>query len=251
MSSRLVLKNVGVRRNGRWLVRGVTTAAETGEVLGIIGPNGAGKTTVLETIAGLRLPTEGAVCIDGTEPRSFRAAAATFSFLPDTATLPEETTVRTNVDHAVRHARRLAEPLLRALDIADLLDMPAGVLSRGERQRVSLFCTLVLGRNIAVLDEPLAPFDPLQVRSVVSALQTVAEAGTTIVATFHQLRDAERLANRFLLLADGRQVACGDLPSLRGLARASSDATLEDVFVALLSKPKEAPPSNGSKDDEA
>jgi ABC-2 type transport system ATP-binding protein len=110
-----------------------------------------------------------------------------------------------------------------------------GILSRGEHQRVALFCTLVLERPIVVLDEPFSAFDPLQLRGVLDVVKKAASAGATVIASIHQMADAEKIADRFLLLAEGKAVAFGDLPALRALVKAP-EASLEELFVSLLEK---------------
>jgi ABC-type multidrug transport system ATPase subunit len=241
MTAHLEIEDVGVRANGRWLVRGVSVAVSRGEVLAIIGPNGAGKTTLLEAVVKLQPPTEGVIRVEGRPVTSLREAAREFAFLPDAARLPPEATVRTVVDDALRRATHPPAPeLARVIGVEQLLDAPLGQLSRGESQRVALFCTLALGRRIVVLDEPLAPFDPLQLRAVIAAIRRVADTGTTVVTSIHQLSDAQKLAQRFLLLSEGRAIACGDLSTLQTRAKQPADSSLEDVFVALLSKDRDA-----------
>jgi ABC-2 type transport system ATP-binding protein len=109
------------------------------------------------------------------------------------------------------------------------------VLSRGERQRLALFSTLVLGRPIVVLDEPFSAFDPLQLRDVLGAVRSIAASGAAILASIHQLADAEKVADRVLLLAEGRAVAFGTVAELRAEA-GGAERSLEEVFVALLTR---------------
>jgi ABC-type multidrug transport system ATPase subunit len=247
----LDVQSVGVLAGSRWIVRDVTFDARGGEVVAIIGPNGAGKTTLLEAIVGLRHAKNGSLRVNGQALRRFTDFARSFSFLPDAATLPPETTVRTLVDHAsslsslVRHfpgssGDHVAGALRRGLALDPLLGKPVAVLSRGEHQRVALYCTLVLERPIAVLDEPFSAFDPLQLRSIFDMVREIAAPTTAIVASIHQLADAEQIANRILILAGGRSIAFGDLASLRQRARDEA-ASLEGVFVSLLAETDHAP----------
>jgi ABC-2 type transport system ATP-binding protein len=232
----LEVMSIGGRAGSQWIIRNVTFEARVGEVTVVIGPNGAGKTTLLETIAGLRRPDTGEVRVAGSGLRRFSDHARSFSFLPDAGILPPEATVRTLVDHATSLAsdRVPLETLRRGLALELPLPKTAAVLSRGEHQRVALFCTLVLGRPIVILDEPFAAFDPLQLRDVFAVVREVARASTAVVVSIHQLTDADKIADRILLLSEGRAVAFGDLAALRVRA-GSSTASLEDVFVSLLS----------------
>lgn len=239
--SLLQVQSVGVRAGGRFIVEDLSFVVKTGEIIAVIGPNGSGKTTLLEAMVGLRRVDTGSVELDGHPLRSFAERAKTFAFLPDAGVLPPEAQVRTVVDHARSLAQRPAvvDSLRDDLALAPLAEKAVAVLSRGEHQRVALHCTLLLGRPVVVLDEAFSAFDPLQLVKVFAGVRRVAGAGAAVVASFHQLTDAEKLADRFLLLARGRTVAFGDLAFLR--ARARTGGSLEDVFVSLLSEIGDAP----------
>jgi ABC-2 type transport system ATP-binding protein len=236
MTARLAAIDLTVRSARRVLLDRVGFEAAASKVTVVLGPNGAGKTTLLEAVLGVR-ERSGVVKVDGRELRGFSEACRAFAFLPDALELPPEADVRTVVDHAASLRARdpaLVVELRRLLRTDPLLASPIGTLSRGEKQRVALLATLVLDRPVVLLDEPFGAFDPLALRDVLAAVRLVAEEGAAIVATVHQLADAQRVGDVFLLLAEGRSVAFGDLRSLRARAGAP-DGSLEDVFVALLS----------------
>jgi ABC-2 type transport system ATP-binding protein len=237
----LHVESVSVRIGSRWILRDAGLRARAGEITAVIGPNGAGKTTFLETIVGIRPATTGRVRVGDRELTRFSDFARAFAFLPDAGRLPSEATVATVVEHAVslRAREGLAPALQEQLAIDPLFRQTIGVLSRGERQRVALFCALVLERPIVALDEPFAAFDPLQLRNVFAAVRDVAGTSTAIIASIHQLGDAEKIADRFLLLSAGRAIAFGDLESLRTQVGRPS-ASLEETFVALLEEERHA-----------
>ena len=231
----LEVRELGARVGARWIVRGVSFEARPGEVVAVIGPNGAGKTTLLETIVGLRPVNAGTVRVQQHELVKFVEFARAFSFLPDAGMLPPEATVGTLIEHSSAHAPRGFETrgLRQGLTLEPLLAKPVGTLSRGEHQRVALFCALALGRAVAVLDEPFSTFDPLQLRKVLSTVRDAIGTATAVVASIHQLADAERVADRILILAEGKMVAFGDLASLRQRV-GHAEASLEGVFISLL-----------------
>jgi ABC-2 type transport system ATP-binding protein len=234
----VMVHDLTVRVQSKTLLDGVSLEATPGEVVAIIGPNGAGKTTLLEVIAGMRRAERGTVMFHGSSVRTFSERARHLAFLPDNGELPAELLTRTVVDHALRFGPRppeLVAALRTALGITPLLDASVGVLSRGELQRVALFCALAVERAVVVLDEPFSAFDPLKLRDVLSAVRRVADAGATIVATVHHLGDAARVADRVLILDQGRSIAWGSPAALRAEA-GIPEGSLEDVFVALLSR---------------
>jgi ABC-2 type transport system ATP-binding protein len=237
MSALLRVDGLRVEAAGRAIVDDVSFDLSPGEIVALIGPNGAGKTTLLEGVLGLR-PASGRVSLNGDLLTTFRQRARTFAFVPDDATPPGEVLVSTLVRHAdacrARDAATRAS-LLRDLALERLLDRSAAMLSRGERKRVGLYVALVLERPVLVLDEPFGVFDPLQLASVLDAVRSVARAGSAILVSVHQLRDAERIADRVLLLADGHRLAFGPVSDVRGSA-----ATLEEAFIDLLSRRADA-----------
>ena len=221
----------------RRVVEGVSFRASPGEITAVIGPNGAGKTSLLDTIVGLHVAQSGNVQVGGKRIRNFRDHARTFAYLPDQGEVAAEVTGGTLVRHALACATGqvpVAE-LRQSLEVEPLLDKGAAVLSRGERQRLLLFCTLVLGRPVIVLDEPFSAFDPLQLEKVQRALRCITGAGATVLASIHQLTDAEQMADRVLLLAEGRALAFGTVAELRAEA-GGPQMTLREVFLALLTR---------------
>jgi ABC-type multidrug transport system ATPase subunit len=238
----LRVESLCVDAGSRRLLDAVSFDARPGEVIGVVGPNGAGKSTLLEVLVGLHLPAGGSISRGDQRLSRFADFAATFAFLPDGGELPFEATVATIVTDVLARPSRppaLTAQLRAVLGVEALWNEPAGVLSRGERQRVQLFCALAQHKPIVVLDEPFAVFDPLQLVGVLAVVKEVAAAGAIVVAAMHQLVDAEKLADRILILAGGRRVAWGSLALLReetGLPEAS----LEQIFVARLAEGKHA-----------
>ncbi|MCU0682882.1 MAG: ABC transporter ATP-binding protein [Polyangiaceae bacterium] len=224
----LEAQGLGVRvRGDRALLQGVDVSARAGEVVGVLGPNGAGKSTLLEAIVGLRDGVSGEVRVSGRPLTTFAERARAFAYMPDDAALPEELSVRAVLGAAAGHdaSRRLA--------LGGLLNARAGRLSRGESKRVWLAWTLAQEKPLFLLDEPFGAFDPRQLREVLPVVRTAAERGAAVIATIHQMRTAELVADRLLLLASGRALAFGTLDELRAQV-ALPGAPLDDVFLALL-----------------
>lgn len=233
-------ERLSLRRGGRAVLREVSFSLYAGEVLAIIGPNGAGKTTLLEAVTGLLRVDSGAVfhSESGVEDKlcGLLDFARVFSFLLDEAELAEEVSVRTLLAHAKSVSgvsSALADSLQRGLELQSLLDAHGRDLSRGERRRVALFSALCTSRKVVVLDEPLGVFDPRQQRRIVQLLKQRSQAGTSLLLSVHQMSDAEKLADRILVLCDGGALSCGTLDDLRKHAGCSL-GSLEEVFFALL-----------------
>lgn len=232
----LAVQDITVRRSGRTILDRVSFTLDRGEIVAVIGPNGAGKTTLLETVVGCVRAESGHIAYQTRELRNLRARARVFSFMPDAAEPPAEVRVTALLEYARSFGRVPEERALRLADRIGLLGLGsarAGELSRGEKRRISLFGALCTDRPVVVLDEPLGTFDPLQLLDVLKVLRECARAGTTLLLSVHQLADAEKIADRILILDQGRMAAVGSLAELRTGA-AHPTASLEEVFLAIL-----------------
>jgi ABC-2 type transport system ATP-binding protein len=222
---RLEISALSAHAGGRDVLAGISLEVATGEIVAIVGPNGAGKTTLLECIVGLR-PASGAVRLEGRELRTFGDRARILSYMPDELVLPHETSVALALGIEPRSA------LAAKLEITNLLAVRGSELSRGEQKRCQLCAALEPARPVVLLDEPLGAFDPRQLRSVIPLLREAAKT-RAILLTVHQMRSAELVADRIVMLAGGRVIASGTVADLRARAGSSSSA-FDDVFLALL-----------------
>jgi ABC-type multidrug transport system ATPase subunit len=232
----LAVEDLSVARGGRSILHRVSFDLCPGEIVAVIGPNGAGKTSLLEAVLGFLRIESGRVSFAGRELRSLSSRARTFACMVESAEPPAEVRVAVLVEHAIRFGRPpagLAQDLLDRLGLIRVRDMRPAELSRGERQRVNLFIALCTHRPVVVLDEPLGVFDPLQLFEVLDVLRERARDGTSVLLSVHQLSDAEKIAERILLLDDGRVAAFGSIGGLAALSGAPGGA-LEEVVVRIL-----------------
>ncbi len=205
-----------------------------GEVVGLIGPNGSGKTTALECLAGLLPANAGTVHWMGQELPPGQRKAALF-YLPDGIAPDAEQPVSAVLSFFGR-AWRLPDACLaygvEALALGPVLAKPVGALSKGYRRRLLLALGLLAPQPLLAMDEPFDGLDLRQTRDVMALLRRVAEGGRALLLSIHQLTDAERVCDRFVLLAAGRVRGEGTLPELRAAAGLSAGG-LEEVFLAL------------------
>lgn len=232
----LELRSVGVQRGGRSVLADVSFTLHRGERWALIGPNGAGKTSLLEVVVGQCVASHGELLGRGVRLRGLIDRAPLMAWVADDAQPTPEVRVAALLREAA--ARGRADPdrqtrMCERLGLRGLLRARAGELSRGELRRLSLAEALLLARPLVVLDEPFGAFDPLQMREVLALLADEAAAGTGFLVSVHQMSDAEKFADRVLLLHDRRVLAAGDLAGLRAQA-SSPDASLEAVFLALI-----------------
>jgi ABC-2 type transport system ATP-binding protein len=216
----------------------VTFAVREGEVLGLIGPNGSGKTTLFECMGGVLPLDQGSLVRDG-RPLTARARASILFYLPDQIVPWPAQSVRWAIDFTLGFFGGrvdLRDEVIRRLDVEPLLDATIGSLSKGQRKRALLAIGLLMPQPVLLADEPFDGLDLRQSRDVAQTLRSYASAGRTMFLSIHQIRDAARVCDRFVLLSGGRARGEGTLQELSALAAARGSAAgddLEEVFLAL------------------
>ena len=210
----------------------ISFSVNAGEILGLIGPNGAGKTTLLEAIAGVLPVDDGRVLWHGAT-LSLRQRRKFMFYLPDGLRPWEDQYVASVIAFFAQVYGRPESAVagtIRTLGLVPVLHQRVVALSKGYGRRLMLALALLTPHPLLLMDEPFDGFDLRQTREVMGVLRDVAGHERTLVLAIHQLIDAERICDRFLLLADGRLRGVGTLDELR--AR-TGKAALEDVFLAL------------------
>ena len=202
-------------------VDGVNLVAAAGEVLVVLGPNGAGKTSTVETLEGYRRPAAGEVRVLGLRPIADHAAlSGRIGVMLQRGGVYPVLGPRRVLDH---FAAYYADPV-PVDELHDLVGLrpvagtPWRHLSGGEQQRLSLALALVGRPEVAFLDEPTAGVDPegrIAVRAVVAGLK---ERGVCVVLTTHELGEAEKMAERIVILSAGRIVLEGTPQGLTAAA---------------------------------
>ena len=230
----LRIADLSKRYGDELVVDRVTFCASAGEVVGIIGPNGAGKTSLLETVVGLLSADSGEVLWRG-EVLSPSQRRNVLFYLPDgVRPYRDQTTSQVISFFAGVYRRSEAETAaaIASVGLAPALHKRVHALSKGYNRRLLLALGLLTPHPILLMDEPFDGFDLRQTREIVGVLRGQAARGRTFILAIHQLADAERVCDRFVLLSDGRVCGIGTLPELR--ARTGlRDADLEEVFLAL------------------
>jgi ABC-2 type transport system ATP-binding protein len=205
-----------------------------GEILGLIGPNGSGKTTLLETIAGLLPVDAGGVLWQRSSLPQHRRREVVF-YLPDgLRPWDRQHVIRVLEFFTSAFGRRAADldTAIRSVGLEQVLGKHVSALSKGYARRLTLALALLTPHPVLLMDEPFDGFDIRQTREMMALMRRVAAHGRTLTLAIHQLADAERVCDRFILLEDGRVCGAGSLDDLRARI-GQPTARLEDVFLAL------------------
>jgi ABC-2 type transport system ATP-binding protein len=210
-----------------------------GEILGLIGPNGAGKTTLFECMAGVLPPTAGSVLLDG-HPITVRERSDVLFYLPDAVAPWPAQPVKWALDFTIGFfggRSALLQDVIQGFGLTPLLKHPMGTLSKGQRKRVMLAIGLLTRQPVLLADEPFDGLDLRQSREVAATLRAHASRGRTLFLSIHQIADAARICDRFVLLSEGRVCGEGTLEDLTALAHRRGPSPrsrdLEEVFLAL------------------
>lgn len=273
-----VLRAEGLRKSygERAAVVDVSLQVRPGELLGLLGPNGAGKSTTIAMICGITPPDAGRVLLSGTPLGQDEATAKRrIGLVPQDLALFEDLPAQLNIE-TFGALYGLPRTLLkqRAAEVLKLVglsdrggDRPAN-FSGGMKRRLNIACALVHDPALLLLDEPTAGVDPQSRNAIFDTLLALKAAGKALLYTTHYMEEVERLADRVVIIDDGRVVAEGTLgelkrrlpmkqkleieidgepdpstlqalqalPGLRSVQTVQAGANLEEVFLALTGR---------------
>lgn len=204
----------------RQVVKDVSLAVNTGEIVGLLGPNGAGKTTSFYMVVGLVRHDNGVVRIDNEDisllPMHDRAKQG-IGYLPQEASIFRRLTVyenlmsvlqiRKDLTNAERKAR--ADELIAEFRIEHIRNSLGQSLSGGERRRVEIARALAANPQFILLDEPFAGVDPISVIDIKKIIVNLKERGLGVLITDHNVRETLDVCERAYIVKDGHMIATG------------------------------------------
>jgi ABC-2 type transport system ATP-binding protein len=202
---------------------GVDLVVPRGTVLGLLGPNGAGKTTAVRILTTILLPDAGRAQVNGLDVvRQADAVRHVIGLAGQYAAVDENLTGRENLrlvgrlTHQPRDvARRRSDDLLERFDLADAGDRPVRTYSGGMRRRLDLCAALVHRPPVLFLDEPTTGLDPRSRIDLWGVIGELVAEGTTLLLTTQYLEEADRLADRIMVVDHGRVIAEGTAAQLK------------------------------------
>jgi ABC-2 type transport system ATP-binding protein len=221
----------------------VSFTVRPGEIFGLLGPNGAGKSTTFRMLCGLLTPSAGSAHVAGVDLGRARATARErIGYMSQKFSLYGNLSVRDNLDFfsgvyglaGRRRSDRIAWTI-ESFDLGAVVDLEAGTLPLGFKQRLALGCALLHEPQVLFLDEPTSGVDPLMRREFWSRIGGLAEGGVTVLVTSHFMEEAE-YCDRLGIVYAGRMIASGSPHAMkqRFVTVELPEPTLEDAFVGLI-----------------
>ncbi|MDK3258714.1 ATP-binding cassette domain-containing protein [Blastococcus capsensis] len=217
MTDAIVVEGLVKRYGATTALDGVDLTVAEGSVLGLLGPNGAGKTTVVRILTTLLVADAGRAEVVGLDvQQDADRVRAAIGLTGQYAAVDEYLTGSENLEMVGRlyhlgkaEARRRAGELLERFDLADAANRPAKTYSGGMRRRLDIAASLINRPRVLFLDEPTTGLDPRSRLAMWEFIADLADGGTTILLTTQYLEEADRLADRMVVIDHGRVIARG------------------------------------------
>ncbi len=215
-------------------IEDISFSIPAGQIVAFLGPNGAGKSTTMKILTGYLAPSRGSASIGGLDIHRDRLEASSrLGYLPENGPLYLDMTPLEMLRFFGEAGGLLGDNLEKRIEeIADefrlgpVMEKPIGKLSRGYRQRVGVAQALMQDPDVLILDEPTAGLDPNQIREFRAKIRRLGKQKTILIST-HILREVEAVADRLLLIHEGKLIYDGTPDQLRG------DGTLEEPFYRM------------------
>ena len=227
--------------------REVSFKVYAGEVVAFLGPNGAGKSTTMKILTGYLAPSQGTARIAGHDMSTERLAGSRkLGYLPETGPLYPDMTPFSLLDffaeaRGMGKRKKLSriEKVVELCSLSSVIYKPINKLSKGYRQRVGMAQALIHEPEVLILDEPTSGLDPNQIRGVRETMTKLGEEKTILLST-HILQEVEAMADRVILINEGRKVFDGLLkdidPKNVGLDHVFADLTGHDPVSGMRLK---------------
>lgn len=222
METALQIRNAHKRFGGTEALRGADLALRRGERLALLGPNGAGKTTLIRAVAGRVRLDSGEVSLLGSSlTKSDGATRRRLGVAPQEIALYPTLTARENL-HAFGELYSGADAdlpgridaALKWTGLTDRADQPVQTFSGGMKRRLNIAAAVLHEPDVLLLDEPTAGVDPQSRNRIWEMLDELRDRGASLLLTTHQLDEAQRFADRIVIIDHGRTIAAGSLNEL-------------------------------------
>ena len=217
------------------IVKDLSFEVYPGEVFALLGANGSGKTSTIRSLIGIYQPTSGTLEIDGAAYTPARSEL--IGYLPEERGLYTRSKVLDTMIYFGElkgmdrpSAKQFAIDYLRRVDLSDKANTKIKKLSGGQQQKVQLGVAIMNNPKLLILDEPTKGLDPVNRKLLLDIVDEHVAGGAAVIYITHLMEEVERLADRLLILRDGRSVAYGSVDEVKKRYKSKS---IEDIFVSI------------------
>jgi ABC-2 type transport system ATP-binding protein len=210
------VKNLKKHFGNTKAINGISFSVEKGEIFGFLGPNGAGKTTTIRCLMDFIRPSDGEIKIlDLDSQKNSVELKSKIGYLSGNAAFYEHWTAKDhlNFQQAMRGKSKIVTDLIKRFDLN--LKSKFGILSSGNKQKLSIVLALMNEPEILILDEPTQSLDPLLQNSLHKYLQDFANSGGTVFMSSHNLGEIEKVCDRVGIIKEGKMVAVQKISDLK------------------------------------
>lgn len=226
-----------------YAVNNFSFTAEAGQIVTLLGVNGAGKTTTLRMLSTVLNPSEGTAILNGfdiqQDPQKVRTS---IGFLSGDTGLYSRLTGREIItyfgklnDVSEDKIRTRIDEMAEVLDMKDFLDKKIDFLSTGMKQKISIARSIIHDPPIMIFDEPTSGLDILTARNIVDFIHKCKDDGKCVIFSTHIMREAERIADKIVMIHKGEKIAEG---SWEQLQEQTGKRDLDDIFVHFVDQTK-------------
>lgn len=240
MKPTVSVKDFSLTLEDKKIVHKLSFDVHPGEVFAFLGANGSGKTSTIRSLIGLYEATDGTLHING---RKYTAKdARSVGYLPEERGLYTRVSAIDNLTYfgemkgmARAEARKFGLEFLEEVGLADKANLKLKKLSGGQQQKVQLGVAVMGNPDLLILDEPTKGLDPVNRKLLLDIVDHHKRQGTAVIYITHLMEEVERLADRLLIIKDGKAEAYGTVKEVKKKFDAKS---IEDVFVTIYEGPQ-------------
>ena len=232
------VKNFNLRLGGKQIVSDLSFEVQPAEVFALLGANGSGKTSTIRSLLNIYQATSGELLVDG-KPYSPEYAHLV-GYLPEERGLYVRSTVVDVMTYFGElkgmpraDARAFSLAYLERVDLADKANLTVKKLSGGQQQKVQLGVAIINDPKLLILDEPTKGLDPVNRKLLLDVVEEYRQKGTAVIYITHLMEEVERLADRILIIKDGKRQAYGTKAELK---KQYGMHTIEDIFVSIYTE---------------
>jgi|SRR5690625_103046 len=220
MEAVLSVKNLGNSFKERQIIENISFEVRKGEIMAVLGPNGAGKSTTIRSIMGILYPDDGSIVFHNSA--EVKIPRNKIGYLPEERGLYKNVKVMDVLlyladlkDYPLDRAKERALTYLEKFDLSGKENVSVEELSKGMAQKVQFIASIIHEPELLILDEPFSGLDPVSQNLFKQEIRAIADEGTAILLSSHQMNLVEEMCDRLFLINKGKRVLYGTLDEVK------------------------------------